>query len=498
MRSRSDEMSELRKAEAIIMRKASTATNFNQTAGGSFSIGLANISATTQFGLNQEQESANNKKDFREATIRAAEEYRREHELTVESQSSEEFEESNSGEISNPNNELTVTYLFYELQRRYNVREHLHRVRPVIMVAQDVPTPDEIDDAWLLRHEWILRRVILDDTLLLALDDLSDSFTGDELGVEILEASWHAQLDAVRKLEGETDDLMRTRDELRDALISATLREGLADADRSSTEEDIAAAIFSGGWSLFGSGDDDRKIKEMEAHRKAAETRVDHVVQQLAEAQSKLRAANAGLREASRAYTEAVQRRTNRRTAIDQLRMHVKQNILYYMQAIWDHESPDQRFFRLYDVKVRCPKPDRPCVVQPDDDAFPFGKRLFPGNNGLGFTPLCVPSLSDDEVDLVQIADLDSPLGYKGNYIIFPLKERCYLTDFMMSEFVDDYFGLRDPDEFGNYTIEELGKYIECVWHRDETTDADRERLRDLYLRRLSEPRRDFDEIIVP
>ncbi|VTZ59781.1 hypothetical protein EMEDMD4_1240009 [Sinorhizobium medicae] len=29
------------------------------------------------------------------------------------------------------------------------------------------------------------------------------------------------------------------------------------------------------------------------------------------------------------------------------LRMHVKQNILFYMQAIWNHEPPDQRFFRL-------------------------------------------------------------------------------------------------------------------------------------------------------
>ena len=35
--------------------------------------------------------------------------------------------------------------------------------------------------------------------------------------------------------------------------------------------------------------------------------------------------------------------------------MHVKENILYYMQAIWSHEPPDQRFFRLYNIDV----PDR-------------------------------------------------------------------------------------------------------------------------------------------
>jgi len=37
---------------------------------------------------------------------------------------------------------------------------------------------------------------------------------------------------------------------------------------------------------------------------------------------------------------------------IDRLRVHVKENILYYMQAIWRQEPPDQRFFRLYDLTV--------------------------------------------------------------------------------------------------------------------------------------------------
>ena len=40
---------------------------------------------------------------------------------------------------------------------------------------------------------------------------------------------------------------------------------------------------------------------------------------------------------------------------IDRLRVHVKENILYYMQAIWRQEPPDQRFFRLYNIDV----PDR-------------------------------------------------------------------------------------------------------------------------------------------
>ena len=52
---------------------------------------------------------------------------------------------------------------------------------------------------------------------------------------------------------------------------------------------------------------------------------------------------------------------TQRRTAknhfsmladIERLRIHVKDNIMYYMQAIWTHEPPDQRYFRIYNYEV--------------------------------------------------------------------------------------------------------------------------------------------------
>ena len=41
--------------------------------------------------------------------------------------------------ITNSNQELPVTYLFYELERRVGISEKLHRVTPVILVANEVP-----------------------------------------------------------------------------------------------------------------------------------------------------------------------------------------------------------------------------------------------------------------------------------------------------------------------------------------------------------------------
>lgn len=48
----------------------------------------------------------------------------------------------------------------------------------------------------------------------------------------------------------------------------------------------------------------------------------------------------------------AVKEHYDRVQEIDRLRLHVKENVLYYMQTIWRQEPPDQRFFRLYDLGV--------------------------------------------------------------------------------------------------------------------------------------------------
>ena len=61
---------------------------------------------TSQVGSNTSSDSTQNKKDFHEATLKAAEEYRQERSLEVDTNSSEETEDTTSGEISNPNNSL--------------------------------------------------------------------------------------------------------------------------------------------------------------------------------------------------------------------------------------------------------------------------------------------------------------------------------------------------------------------------------------------------------
>src|SRR6185503_4501110 len=96
----------------------------------------------------------------------------------------------------------------------------------------------------------------------------------------------------------------------------------------------------------------------------AAQTMVDYAREQVDRAErerarlmSQLGVAATALQIAIDKLSAAVKEHYDRVAEIDRLRVHVKDNILYYMQAIWSHEPPDQRFFRLYDLDVPIVQP---------------------------------------------------------------------------------------------------------------------------------------------
>lgn len=480
MQSMSRDSSETTRAESEILRKVATSTNFKMSSHGSFDIGLGSFENTTELISNQDQQSTDVKKAFHEATLKAAEAYRKERSVEVDTSTSLEIEETTSGEISNPNNEITVTYLFYELQRRFAVREFLHQVRPVVMIAQDVPSPNEIDEAWLIRHQWIIDRSLLDDSFRPALSYLASGFAGDEVAIEVAKAHWQKQRQLVDKLEQQVEQQQLTRDTMRESLVETTLKADLV------PEMPGALKVFT-----FGVDPSDSARKGIEAYQKAGETRLKYVEQALTDAQEKLTRASNAFADATKAYSAALQNRFSRNLTIDQLRVHVKDNILYYMQAIWSHEFEDQRFFRLYNKKISCPKIDSQKNVDVTVNAAMNATGLI--LNAPQFADLWknAPAGGPGEHELIEIADIDNPLGFKGNYIIFPLKGECPLTTFMLTRFFDSEYGLTDPD--GSDTFDEEG--FDARWN---APGADRAALRKELEAHMTRLRRSSDEVIVP
>ncbi|MDD2716163.1 MAG: hypothetical protein PHW04_09730 [Candidatus Wallbacteria bacterium] len=507
MSSHSEQSSETSRAEADIMQKANTATNFKMTAHGSFNIGIGSMDTSSEYSLSQATESVANKKEFHEATLKAAQEYRLERSVEVDCISSTETEETTSGEISNPNNEITVTYLFYELQRRYRISESIYRAQAVILVAQDVPAPNEIDESWLIKYQWILSRVLLDDSFRPALEYLTSGMAGDEVSIEVLKAHWKNQLGLAKALESKVNAQIDMRDTLRNWLTDTTEKEDLVKA--AASDIPTVAKIFSFG---VAGKIEELEADKLEAYRKAIKTRLEYAEAALADAQDRLKQTTDAYEKATQKYEAALQQQYNRHVAIDQLRIHVKQNILYYMQAIWDHEPPDQRFFRLYKQEITCPgvnpelsdfsvvsgsavaKPQHPVLAGDQKVTIPDAVKQFQkyitiqgDYKGGGVLPL-----PKDKVQLNEIADLDNPIGYKGNYMIFPLKKNTDLTDFMLQDFVDDYLGVRDPDQ----AVEFDWVKFDSRWQA--ASERERHNLCAELLDYLTAARRTWDDISIP
>jgi hypothetical protein len=229
----------------------------------------------------------------------------------------------------------------------------------------------------------------------------------------------------------------------------------------------------------------------------------------------KLESEVAALNKLTDTYAKAYSQHVNRLTQIARLRVHILQNILYYMQAIWNHEPPDQRFFRLHNTKIPSLKSTRRkfainCDKVRSDSMVSLAHRTLPSFSASPVRTYGVKvdtklkSNFDPQLDFValsEVADLDSPLGFKGNYMIFPLKESNPLTDFMMEPYVDRALNaLIDPDDLGNWTLEDFACYVCCLKEqlKDEEFATIKEQLRTQYKQLLSATRRNNDIITIP
>ncbi len=354
LQTRRTESSDTSRADAEIVKKAQEKTHFNLGAEETFGGDGFSVKATQSGGGDSARESARIKKEMRESVLKSAQEFRQQHRVEVDSSESAEAEATTFHEIQNPNDELAVTYLFYDLQRVYEISERIHELTPVILVANAVPAPEEIDDAWVLEHDWILRRAILDDSFRPALDYLARGFVGAEVDIRLLEANAIAQKELVDRLNQQIQIQARTLAINERSVQDAV--QGLADSEEQLGIFNAVKRVFdpiniSGGGST-GAVD-------------AAQTMVDYARQTLDRAErekarllAQLEVAATALQAAVDKLSAAVKEHYDRVAEVDRLRIHVKENILYYMQAIWRQEPPDQRFFRIYNLDVPIVEPN--------------------------------------------------------------------------------------------------------------------------------------------
>jgi hypothetical protein len=483
VRSGKDDTSTTERVDAEIVDRAKNQTSFQANAAGSYgNDNMYKISAGMQLAQDQAVESAQTKREFHEAVVKSAQEYRSEHRLEISTEETREDESTSFREIRNPNDELTVTYLFYELQRRYLVDESLHKVTPVVLVANDVPAPHEVDQGWILRHDWILKRTILDDSFLPALEYLANDYTGAELAVQTLGM-------AVEQQKVVVDRISRQIQAAGQSLDAATL--GLQFAESQSVRGQQDAETRALVKSFF---DPLNITRTGTVDGNSDRARVDFAKDALSRAQQKvnvllsdLKGETTALQTAIDKYVAATTEHFSMLAEIDRLRIHVKDNIIYYMQAIWTYEPADQRYFRLYDLDV--PVFDHNTTVPVSaagglssaDESYRSVKVALPA-----------PTLTDEPMKLHQVADLETLLGFKGNYMIFPVTNfDNYLIWFMLQHYlhIDDITGVTavDPEPGADLTLGQLTTALEAIYAKNpDSFEQHRAEFEEIMFRLLS------------
>lgn len=463
VRSGKDDASTTERVDAEIVARAKNQSSFQANAAGSYgNDSMYKVSAGMQLAQDQAVESAQTKREFHEAIVKSAQEYRSEHRLEISTEETREDESTSFREIRNPNDELTVTYLFYELQRRYLVDETLHKVTPVVLVANDVPAPHEVDQGWILRHDWILKRTILDDSFLPALEYLANDYTGAELALQTLGMAVEQQRVVVDRISRQVQAAGQSLDA---ATLGLQLSESQSVRGQQDAETRALVKSFFDPLNITRTGTVDGNSDR---------ARVDFAKDALSRAQQKvnvllsdLRGETTALQTAIDKYVAATTEHFSMLAEIDRLRIHVKDNIIYYMQAIWTYEPADQRYFRLYDLDV--PVFDHNTTVNVTDAGGLASTDASYRSVKVSLPP---PTLTDEPKKLHQVADLETLLGFKGNYMIFPVTNfDNYLIWFMLQHYlhIDDITGVTavDPEPGADLTLDQLTTALKAIHAKD-------------------------------
>lgn len=505
------------RAEADIVQKAMEKTNFNASAQGSFTIGVWSGGGSSGLSQDAENQSSENKKSFHEAVVKAAREYKNEHKVELETESAFESEFTESGEIMNPNDELTVTYLFYELQRRYRVEERLHRLTSVVLVAQEMPCPGDIDEDWLIAHRWILNRVMLDDSFKKPLFYVAEGQVAEQFALEELRKTVAQQRRLVEDLR---EDVSESR-ELTESRYSA-LQRTMERTARATQRKKKGGGLFGfakklttvgvvGGFVDKFIGDENETPEAARVREAAAQDAYQREIQKLRDNEAQLAQTNSSLRKATEEYANRLAEHLANVVLVTELKNHIKDNITHYMQAIWMHEPFQQRWLRLKDVPVPVLKgAKKKYTIKRQPNLGSLANVTHLRTKVFDYTTtadvLLPPEKENGDfetVPLYQVADIDGLLGFRANYMIFPMKKSNAITDFMMEPYVEKAggaYGLTDPDELGNLSLDDFSEYV-CCLKKELTPEEFNELKEELFAqlkKLLQSPLRDDEEIVVP
>ena len=127
-------------------------------------VDMIEIGGNGSVNVDTSSNSRDTKSQLNESVERTARKLRNEVKISVSTEQSSTTEMSTATELVNPNDEIPITYVYSRLQSEYAVSTRLAEVASVVFVPERVPGAEEINEAWIREHDWILARHLLDES----------------------------------------------------------------------------------------------------------------------------------------------------------------------------------------------------------------------------------------------------------------------------------------------------------------------------------------------
>lgn len=166
------ESTDTSKDSSEIVSEAADTFNWHVDTKASASFFFASAELSAGVGGSTEEKTRSTSAALSESMRKAASRIRRETKQVISTERDQGFDREDYSEITNKNNELAVTYIYYKLQQQYEVFTTLAEVQSVIYVAETMPAPHEIDADWVRRHDWIIAKVLKDESYRVTLNEL--------------------------------------------------------------------------------------------------------------------------------------------------------------------------------------------------------------------------------------------------------------------------------------------------------------------------------------
>ena len=335
----STETSDTTKDSSEIIAEAASSQKWDVQAEASY--GGYGFGAKVSAGMESSADSSS--KDtaskLSETMKKTAQKMKKQSKVSVTTETEFGFEQETSSTVTNPNDEIAVTYYFYTLQQQYEVQTSLAEVRNVVFVAERVPYPMEIDADWVRRYAGTLVRALLDESLAQTLNEIISSVDEEDL------------------VDADGDDPYL----------------GMLET----AQKSFASFTFDNA----GAGQGGLTLPDIYSE---PQRQLDSYLRDRAE-----RARRNKLRELRRS----------------RLYDHIRQHVLHYCRAVWAAEDADQRLLRYRKEGRTVPRRWR-------------ADLLDAGDLGDGVTNV---EPTDETVPLADVLDVTGPIGFSGNYIVFPL-----------------------------------------------------------------------------